>query len=180
MNPSFFLSPARWVGLLALALGAILPVSAAEPLAREQLVALVTRTLKAWEAGDAAAFTGAFTADAVWAYPGGKIPRDQFAGTFADLLARKRDIKIYLGDFVIRGEEFAAQYQFAATDRKTGKRWAVGTGIRGRVKDGKIAVLKEYWDEHIPVFQLAKTMPLDEGQPFPAPASVIMDGERIN
>ncbi len=166
--------------VLALALGVSLRARAKAPPARAEVVALVTRALRTWEAGDAAAYAGLFTADAVWAYPGGRIPRDQFAATFADLQARKRDIKIYVGDFVIQGDEFAAQYQFAATDRKTGRRWAVGTGVRGRVRDGKIAVLKEYWDEHIPVFQLAKTMPLDEGMPFPAPASVLMTGERIN
>jgi ketosteroid isomerase-like protein len=179
MTIASFLRSALRVGVLGLALGAGVRV-AADPLPRADLVALVTRTLKAWEAGDAAGFTGAFAPDAIWAFPGGKIGREQFASTFADLLGRKKDIKIYVGAFVIQGNEFAAQYQFAATDRKTGKRWAVGTGVRGTVRDGKIAVLKEYWDEHIPVFQLANTLPLDEGQPFPAPASVIMTGERIN
>jgi ketosteroid isomerase-like protein len=173
-----FLRTALRAAALALTLGAA--ARAAEPMPRDQLVALVTQTLKSWEAGDAAAFADHFTADAVWAYPGGKIARERFTATFSDLQARKKDIRIYLGDFVIQGDEFAAQYQFAATDRKTGRRWAVGTGVRGRVRDGKIAVLKEYWDEHIPVGQLAQAMPLDEGQPFPAPASVIMNGERIN
>jgi ketosteroid isomerase-like protein len=147
---------------------------------RAELVGIVTRTLKSWETGDAGAFTSAFTDDAVWAYPGGRIRRADFADTFNDLRARKRDIRIYVGDFIVQGSEFAVQYQFAATDRKTGRRWAVGTGVRGTIRDGRIAVIKEYWDEHIPVAQAANTLPLDEGEIFPAPASVVMTGERIN
>lgn len=169
--------------LLSAAILAIIctaPAGAAGPMPRAELVALVTRTLKAWEARDAAIFTSAFTADAVWAYPGGSISRPAFDGTFKDLLARKRDIRIYVGDFIVQGDEFAVQYQFAATDQATGKRWAVGTGVRGTIRDGRISVIKEYWDEHIPVGQLAGGLPLDEGQAFPAPASVIMTGERIN
>jgi ketosteroid isomerase-like protein len=150
------------------------------PPSRAELVGLVTRTLKSWETGDAAAFTSAFTDDAVWAYPGGRIRRGSFADTFNGLCARKRDIRIYVGDFIVQGAEFAVQYQFAATDRKTGRRWAVGTGVRGMIRDGRIAVIKEYWDEHIPVGQAANTLPLDEGEIFPAPASVVMTGERIN
>ncbi len=147
---------------------------------RAELVGIVTRALKSWETGDAAAFTSTFTDDAVWAYPGGRISRGAFAGTFNGLCARKRDIRIYVGDFIVQGGEFAVQYQFAATDRKTGRRWAVGTGVRGRIRGGRIAVFKEYWDEHIPVGQAANTLPLDEGEIFPAPASVVMTGERIN
>jgi len=152
----------------------------ATPMPRSDIVALVTATLQRWQENDAKGFVGAFADEAVWAFPGGTLTKDKFAAAFADLEARKRDIKIYVGDFVIQGNEFAVQYQFAATDKKTGRRWAVGTGVRGRVAGGKIAVLKEYWDEHIPVFQLAGQLPLDEGKPFPAPASVIMTGERVN
>jgi ketosteroid isomerase-like protein len=147
---------------------------------RTELVSIVTRTLKSWETGDVADFTSAFTDDAVWAYPGGQIGRGAFADTFNGLRARKRDIRIYVGDFIVQGGEFAVQYQFAATDRKTGRRWAVGTGVRGTLRGDRIAVLKEYWDEHIPVAQAANTLPLDEGQIFPAPASLVMTGERIN
>ncbi len=173
-----------WLAAAGVAVFALLRSASAGPQpaapTRAELVGIVTRTLKSWEAGDAAAFTSAFTDDAVWAYPGGRIRRGAFADTFSGLCARKRDIRIYVGDFIVQGAEFAVQYQFAATDRKTGKRWAVGTGVRGTIRDGRIAVFKEYWDEHIPVGQLASAMPLDEGEIFPAPASVIMTGERIN
>jgi ketosteroid isomerase-like protein len=164
--------------ILALAFAS--PMEGAAPLPRAELVALVTKALKAWESRDAEAFMAAFSSDAIWAYPGGTLPREAFAGTFSGLLARKRDIKIYIGDFIVQGDEFAVQYQFAATDQATGKRWAVGTGVRGTIRNGRIAVFKEYWDEHIPVAQVANELPLDEGQISPAPASVIMSGERIN
>jgi len=73
------------------------------------------------------------------------------------------------------------QYQFACTDRKSGKRQAVGTGVRGRLRNGKIVVFKEYWDDHIAEEQMRGEIPLDEGLPVtPSPHSVMMTPKRIN
>lgn len=41
----------------------------------------------------------------------------------------KKDIKIYFGDvFISDGKKHGINYQFAATDRSSGRRFAVGTG----------------------------------------------------
>ncbi len=161
------------------------PPSVAPPVdaivTRAAVVELIEATLKAWERGDAAGFLSAFADDAVFAYPGGRVDKDGLAALFADLQVRKTDIKIHLGPFVVVGGEFALRYQFACTDRETGRRQAVGTGVRGSLRDGRIVVFKEYWDAAIALEQVAGRMPLDEGDPrFPAPASVVMGPERIN
>jgi ketosteroid isomerase-like protein len=181
--------------LLSLALFAIiaaLPGTAAEskpaagppPAAidnREQLVAVGTRVLQTWEQGDSAGFLAAFADDAVFAYPGGRIGKAKLGALFADLHTRKRDVKIYVGPFIVLGNEFALRYQFACTDRVTGRRQAVGTGVRGTLRDGKIVTFKEYWDGHIAPEQAAGRLPLDEGNPlFPIAAGVMMTPERVN
>lgn len=148
---------------------------------RDELVALITRTLKAWERPEPAPFVAAFADDAVFAYPGGQVGKAGLAALFADLHARKTDVKIYVGPFIVMGNEFVVRYQFACTDRKTGKRQAVGTGLRGTLRDGQIVAFREYWDAHIPEEQMRGELPLDEGNPaLPSPAGVVMTGKRIN
>lgn len=151
------------------------------PTPREELVALITRVLKAWEQPDPAQFVAVFAEDAFFAYPGGQLGKDGLGPLFTDLQARKKDIKIYIGPFLVVGNEFVVRYQFACTDRATGKRQAVGTAVRGSLRDGRIVKFKEYWDAHIADEQSRGELPLDEGIPdFPSPASVIMTGKRIN
>jgi len=148
---------------------------------REQLVAFVTRVLQTWEQGDSAGFLAAFTDDAVFAYPGGRVGKTGLGALFADLHARKRDVKVYVGPFIVLGNEFALRYQFACTDRVTGRRQAVGTGVRGTLRDGKIVTFKEYWDGHIAPEQAEGKLPLDEGNPlFPIAAGFMMTPERVN
>ena len=148
---------------------------------RDELVAFVTATLKAWETNNAPVFLSAFAADAVFAYPGGRLGRDALEAMFTDLHKRKSEVKIYVGPFIVAGNEFAVRYQFACTDRITGKRQAVGTGVRGTLRNGRIVKYKEYWDASIPVEQMTGTLPLDEGNPgLPAPATFMMDPKRVN
>ena len=144
-------------------------------------MAFVTATLKAWETNDAPVFLNAFAVDAVFAYPGGRLGKDALEAMFGDLHKRKIDVKIYVGPFIVAGNEFAVHYQFACTDRITGKRQAVGTGVRGTLRNGRIVKYKEYWDASIPVEQMAGILPLDEGNPgLPAPATFMMDPKRVN
>ena len=148
---------------------------------REQLVAFVTRVLQTWEQGDSAGFLAAFTDDAVFAYPGGRIGKAKLGALFADLHTRKRDVKVYVGPFIVLGNEFALRYQFACTDRVTGRRQAVGTGVRGTLRDGKIVTFKEYWDGHIAPEQAEGKLPLDEGNPlFPIASGYMMTPDRVN
>ena len=157
------------------------PAPAAAALApREELVASVTRTLKAWEQPDPAVFLAAFAEDATFAYPGGLLGKADLGALFTDLHARKSDVKIYVGSFLVVGNEFVVRYQFACTDRQTGKRQAVGTAVRGALREGLIVKFKEYWDAHIAEEQASGELPLDEGATdFPSP-NVLMTPKRIN
>jgi len=148
---------------------------------REQLVAFVTRVLQTWEQGDSAGFLAAFTDDAVFAFPGGRVGKTELGALFADLHARKRDVKVYIGPFIVLGNEFALRYQFACTDRVTGRRQALGTGVRGTLRDGKIVMFKEYWDGLIAAEQAEGKIPLDEGNPlFPIASGYMMTPDRVN
>jgi ketosteroid isomerase-like protein len=185
-------SPRRFISFLALAAVIASPCSRAqsEPprtkpaptlTPREELVALVTRTLKAWERAEAAPFLASFADDALFAYPGGHVGKAGLGELFADLHARKTEVKIYVGPFIVVGNEFVVRYQFACTDRATGKRQAVGTGVRGTLRDGRIVKFKEYWDAHIPEEQMRGELPLDEGNAaLPSPDGVLMTPKRIN
>jgi len=78
------------------------------------------------------------------------------------------------------GDRFATAYQFAATDRATGKRQAVGTGVTGIIENGKILLFKEYYDEEVAPRQYDEELPLDEGIVTPWPASIWLRPETID
>ncbi len=158
------------------------PVHAATPvtLSREQMETLVKDMLKTWETGDADKFASAFADKLVFAYPGDRFTKEQLVITFKDYHQNKKDIKIYFGRFLVDDNRFAMTYQFAATDRWSGVRQAVGTAAIGRIEDGKIILFKEYYDEHVARRQADHEIPLDEGQVFPYPASLMLDPKLIN
>ncbi|RME62886.1 MAG: hypothetical protein D6782_11345 [Alphaproteobacteria bacterium] len=117
----------------------------------------------------------------LFAYPGGRLDKAQLIALFEDYQNRKTDIRIYLWDhFFMDGERFFTAYQFAATDRKTGKRQAVGTGVSGRMKNGKIVVFKEFYDNEVAHHQYAGTLPLDEGVVMPWPASIWLRPDTVD
>ena len=153
---------------------------AGPPPGREEIEATVKATLKAWESGDAEKFAAALHEQLLFAYPGDRLNKAALIETFKNYHQEKTDIKIYFGRFFVQDDRFALSYQFAATDRKTGKRQAVGTGAVGQIADGKIILLKEYYDEHVAARQAAGEIPLDEGQVFPYPASIMLVPALIN
>lgn len=142
---------------------------------------IVQNFLKCWETNDAQTFAALLHDQVLFAYPGGRLNKEQLVTMFREYHEEKRDIKIYFWDqFLTEGEQFASAYQFAATDRKTGKRQAVGTGIVGKIKDGKIILFKEYYDEEVAIQQYAGKLPLDEGEVSPWPASIWLRPETID
>lgn len=167
----------------ALLLAAVLlsQSAAAADADKDKVRQLVQSVLKAWESGDAQTFAAGLHEDLVFAYPGQRLNRPQLIEVFGSYRQEKRDIKIYLWDqFFIAGDKFFTAYQFAATDRKLGKRQAVGTGVMGRIKDGKIVLLKEYFDNEVAPLQYAEKLPLDEGIVTPWPASIWLRPEMID
>lgn len=168
----------KLVGLLALVIAALVaPARAADPVAQ----ALYTKFLKAWENGDAEAFAECLHPDLVFKYPGGVLKRDELVATFKTYQTEKKDIKIYLADFFVSdGAKHFTAYQFAATDRSTDKRFAVGTGVAGEVKDGLIVAFREYWDSEVAQRQKAGELPLDEGDVLPWPSSIWLRFDTID
>lgn len=167
--------------LLALAVLALAGIPthlhAADPAAKE----LYSKFLKSWETGDADAFASCLHPDLAFKYPGGVLGRDELISTFKTYQAEKTAIKIYLADFFVsQGTRHFTAYQFAATDRASGKRFAVGTGVAGEIKDGLIVSFKEYWDSEVPQRQKAGELPLDEGSVLPWPSSVWLRFETID
>ncbi len=153
------------------------PARAADPAAQ----AVYTKFLKAWESGDAEAFAACLHPDLVFKYPGGVLSRDELVATFKTYQTEKKDIKIYLADFFVSdGARHFTAYQFAATDRATEKRFAVGTGVAGEIKDGLIVAFREYWDSEVAQRQKADELPLDEGTVLPWPASVWLRFDTID
>lgn len=147
----------------------------------QQVRSLVENFLKSWETNDAATFAAALHNDVVFAYPGDRLDKTRLVALFASYQAEKKDIKIYLWDqFFVSGDRFFTAYQFAATDRKMNKRQAVGTGVMGRIKDGKIILLKEYYDNEVAEHQYAGKLPLDEGIVSPWPSSIWLRPDTID
>ena len=161
----------------------VLGLASAEEISldRQQTQALIERFLKCWETGDRQTFAAVLHADVEFAYPGDRIGKTELLALFDNYQREKREIRIYFWDqFFVDGDKFAFAYQFAATDRSTGKRQAVGTGVVGRIKDGKIIQFKEYYDEQVAELQYQGKLPLDEGQVTPWPASVWLRPETID
>ena len=154
--------------------------AAPEAPTREKMEGLVKGMLQTWESGDAAAFRAAFGDKVLFAYPGDRLDKPQLLEMFKHYQQDKKDIKIYFGRFLVEGNRFALTYQFAATDRQSGVRQAVGTAASGRIEDGKIVLYKEFYDEHVAKRQAAKEIPLDEGQVTPYPYSLLLDPKLIN
>lgn len=148
---------------------------------KENVKEITHQFLMCWQNGDLNTFSSLLHKDVVFAFPGNRFSKAQLVNMFKQYQSEKREIKIYLGEpFLYDGKKFATAYQFAATDRETEKRQAVGTGVVGRIKDGKIIEFKEYYDEEVAVLQYAGKLPLDEGQVSPWPASVWLRPETID
>lgn len=149
--------------------------------APETIAESVQQFLRAWETGDLSEFESHLHDDLEFAYPGGRLDKEQLIALFQSYRKEKEDIRIYLWDqVIIQGGSFATAYQFAATDRSTGLRQAVGTGVTGRMRDGKIVLFKEYFDEAVAIEQYAGRLPLDEGPVSPWPASIWLRPDTID
>lgn len=167
--------------LLIMSLNAVADPPATAPLDRAGIRELVHGFLESWETGDVQTFAAAVHDDVVFAYPGDRLDRAGLIAMFERYQTEKRDIRIYLGDeFFVDGDRFALGYQFAATDVESGKRQAVGTGVVGRIEEGRIILFKEYYDEHVATLQYAGELPLDEGRVAPWPASIWLRPETID
>jgi ketosteroid isomerase-like protein len=148
---------------------------------REHARKVVQTLLACWENNDSATFASLLDDDVRFAYPGGRLDKPQLIALFKSYHQEKTNIRIYFWDqFFLSGEKFFTAYQFAATDAKSGKRQAVGTGVAGELKDGKIVLLKEYYDNEVAWHQYEGTLPLDEGTVMPWPATIWLRPDTID
>jgi ketosteroid isomerase-like protein len=179
----------RWA-VTAAALGALagvawLPGDSNAAETREQARTIVQTLLGCWQSNDYTTFTSLLADDVLFAYPGGRLNKSQLLDLFKSYHQEKKDIRVYFWDhFFVSGTRFFTAYQFAATDVRSGKRQAVGTGVAGEIKDGKIVLLKEYYDGEVAVHQYDSTLPLDEGIVTPLvtpwPARVWLRPDLVN
>ena len=131
---------------------------------------LVHQHAKAWETGDYDLFDFVLHKDLIFAYPGRRLNKTEALKDFLDYNSSFRETKIYINKIIADGDDFAVEWQFASTNKKTGNRTAVSDAVIGKVKDGKIIVWKEYLDGRVSRMQIAGNLSLEEGQePFPWP-----------
>lgn len=150
----------------------ITDVTAALPVAvnRVAVEEVVRNHAKAWETYDEELFLSTITDDIVFAYPGRRLNKEELIEDYKFFHQSFSDTKIYIHEILIDGNTVAVEWQFATTRNETGKREVVSDAIIGKIKDGKIAVWKEYLDGRVSRMQAQDALPLEEGDaPFPSP-----------
>lgn len=168
-------------GLACLACLLLVPAVYAEDHAKSPKEILHT-FLKCWETGDAETFESLLADDVRFAYPGGSFDKAELMETFKGYGDKKKDIKIYFWDvFITDGNKNVTAYEFAATDKVTGKRTCVGTGVWVKIKGGKIVDYREWFDSELAMRQTRGELPLDEGGEItPWPETIWLRHETID
>ena len=137
---------------------------------RNSIEALVRDSLMSWETGNEEQFTSTAHPEFLFAFPGERTDTRGALNVFRFWQEKFKDTRVYIHWILIDGNRFAVEYQFATTRVATGERSAMGTVAIGKVRDGKIILLKEYTDGRGSRMQENGELPLDEGQePFPWP-----------
>ena len=156
--------------LLCISIVLILAIGCSTKTENEETEKLVYAHAKAWETGDYGLIDGILHKDIIFAYPGRRMNKQETLKDFLDYNKSFENTKIYINRIIVDGDDFAVEWQFASTNIKTAKRTAVSDAIIGNVRDGKIAVWKEYLDGRVGRMQAAGNLSLEEGQePFPWP-----------
>ncbi|HRE83988.1 MAG TPA: nuclear transport factor 2 family protein [Opitutaceae bacterium] len=137
---------------------------------RSDVASLVERQARSWETGDEKEFLDTLHPEAVFAYPGKRLTREDALKTFRDWKRDFTDTKLRVHRLIVDGRHFSVEYMFASTNRSTGKRMAAGTVALGDVKEGKLHVWKEYLDGRVSRGQAKDELPVDElAEPYPWP-----------
>ncbi len=135
--------------------------------------AMVEAHARAWETGDDALLASLLHEDAVFAYPGRRLNKEQTLEDLRFFRDAYTDTKVYIHSVIADGDEVAVEWQFATTNTATGKREVVSDAIIAHVKDGKFDVWKEYLDGRVKGMQAEGKLELEEGEePFPWPKKI--------
>ncbi len=137
---------------------------------RVEVEALVRSHAAAWESGDTSGLAEIMHDEALFAYPRRRVDRATWAAELHAFGEAHEAVRIYIHRIIVDGDQFAVEWQFAATDVATGVRTAVSDAIVGVVADGRIISWKEYLDGQVSTLQREGRLTLEEGdEPFPWP-----------
>lgn len=142
------------------------------------ITALVHEHAKAWETGDEALLNKVLHPDVVFAYPGRRLTKEQTLEDLRLFAGAYTDTKVYIHKVIVNGNEVAVEWQFATTNKATGKREVVSDAVIAHVRDGKFDVWKEYLDGRVKGLQAEGKLELEEGkEPFPWPKKIEIRAE---
>ncbi|TAJ13349.1 nuclear transport factor 2 family protein [Patescibacteria group bacterium] len=134
---------------------------------------MVYEHARAWETGDEELLASLLHKDAVFAYPGRRLNKDETLEDLRFFRDAYMETKVYIHTIAIDGDDVAVEWQFATTKKETGKREVVSDAIIGKVKDGSFIVWKEYLDGRVKGLQAEGKLELEEGEePFPWPQKI--------
>lgn len=163
----------KWTAWLVLAAGLMammLAQAGSEPSADQRVRELVRTSLMSWETLVEEDFTSTAHPDLLFAFPRVRADFDGALRVFHMWKDDYRDTRVYIHQILVDGDRFAAEYQFATTHKASDKRTVMGTIAIGRVREGRIVLLKEYTDGRVADLQEQDKLPLEEGEePFPWP-----------
>ncbi len=119
-----------------------------------------------------------FAADYASAYPFGRSNKkhdDEISQTLT-LSQAAENVTLTNKRYLFDGDWYAVQWIYGATSTKTGKRQTESTLAFGCVKDGKLVVWEEYFDDLVGELQFAGELPLykpdEEPYPWPEAAAI--------
>lgn len=138
----------------------------------EELLAmiLVQKMAEAWKTGDEELLDEILHEDAIFAYPGRRLNKEETLEDLRYFAENFIDTEVYIHNVIVDDEMVAVEWQFASTLKETGNRQVVSDAIIGEIKDGQIIVWKEYLDGRVKTLQAEGQLYLEEGEePFPWP-----------
>lgn len=161
------------VGLLVLVLAGMLIFMRTQDANESKVRAMVEQMATAWETGDDALLESILHKEVIFAYPGRRLNKDQTLEDLRFFRDAYTDTKVYVHTVVVDNDDVAVEWQFATTNKTTGKREVVSDAIIARVKDGKFDVWKEYLDGRVKGLQAEGKLELEEGEePYPWPTKI--------
>lgn len=156
--------------LLLVGCGALIATDLAESSYENKVRKMVEDHARAWETGDEELLSSLLHEEAVFAYPGRRLSKEETLEDLRFFRDNYTDTKVYIHNIVIEGDIVAVEWQFATTKKETGTREVVSDAIIGELKDGKFIVWKEYLDGRVKGLQAEGKLYLEEGEePFPWP-----------
>ena len=136
----------------------------------EEIRSNLQAIMHCWETGDVNTFESFMHEEVMFAIPGKRMNKFEILNHFNNAIEILSDIKIYIFNIVVEQDQFAIEFQFACTSKNSGQRTCSSALGIGKVLDGKIIEIREYWDPYVEEMQSKGEFPLDEGQaPFPWP-----------